>query len=429
MTQTVSDRRAAPDDVPAQAERSTWLLVLPWELKEPGGVSQVVQNLFDATARKLGHRSLLLVNTWDHNDLEFAEVDGRRTVRTTVRSPLGEQRPLRHLMSFLLRLPASVLRLRHLIRTERITRINIHYPGLDALVWLLASRLSGSRPDVVLSFHGSDLREATLSGRLGRLLWSWLLRSVDDITACSQRLRNSVVEAFPAAWRARAVLNGVDPARIAALAETEPSLQLPQRFVLSLATIEHKKGLDTLMRAFARLAQPSPASHAAGAFEDLHVVIAGRVAEPGYFEQLQAMRAALPCAARIVFLPDLPHEQAMRVLARAQALVLASRQEPFGIVVLEAGVLGVPVLATDVCGVVGLLAPERDLLAVPSEDDQSMAEGLARLLADRERSQRLARSLQERVRAEFTWDRVIAQYESPGRPAAAARRSSLKAAE
>src|SRR5262245_33895746 len=80
MTQTVSDRRAAPDDAPAQAERSTWLLVLPWELKEPGGVSQVVQNLFDATARKLGHRSLLLVNTWDRNDLEFAEVDGRRTV-------------------------------------------------------------------------------------------------------------------------------------------------------------------------------------------------------------------------------------------------------------------------------------------------------------------------------------------------------------
>jgi len=400
----------APPSSPAggsvtPATPGTWLLVLPWELSAPGGVSQVVQNLFDATQRVLGHRSLLLVNTWDRSDPSIVEVDGRRTVQMMVPSPTGPRRPLRHLLSFLFRLPSVLPRLRRLVHDEGVTRINVHYPGLDALAWVLLRPLLRHRPELVLSFHGSDLQDARAARGLGRHLWKQLLHRADDITVCSGPMREEMLEVFgAAAGRSREVLNGVDPAWITTLAKLPPREQVPARFVLSLATIEHKKGLDTLIDAFARLADRCP---------DLSLVLAGRVAEPACFARLQAQAAGLACAARIHFLTNLAHEEAMRVLARAQVLVLASRKEPFGIVVLEAGVLGVPVVATTACGVVSRLGAGEHLLAVPPDEPAALAEAVDTLLSDARRARRLAAELADRVAAEFTWERVIAQYERP----------------
>lgn len=395
--------------------RKTWLLVLPWELKEPGGVSQVVQNLFEATQTVLGHRSLLFVNTWGQREPSFAEVDGRATVRAMVRSPLAESRSLRHLLSFMVHLPKTVLVLRRMIRDEHIERINIHYPGLDALVWVLAARLAGThRPEVVLSFHGSDLRDARATRGLGRRLWSWLLRSADDITACAEALRGDITSTFGASARnTRVVHNGVDPALIARLGQGRLPDQCPPNFVLSLATVEHKKGLDVLMRAFDAIARQHP---------ELSLVLAGRVAEPQYFEKLKALKAQLPCGERICFMPGLPHDQAMAVLSRARALALASRQEPFGIVILEAGVLGIPVAATNICGAVRLLDADHDLVAVPPEDQGAMAQALQRLLTDPQLCDRLAQTLRQRVLADFTWECAVMHYS--GRDAATAPRHS-----
>lgn len=380
----------------AQQERPTCLFVLPWELRESGGVSQVVENLFDATVRANGYRSLLLVKTWGVRKSTIVSVDGRRTVRLTIASP-------QQLLSFMWRLPITVLRLRRLVVDEVVSRVNVHYPGLDALTWLLVRRLVRPPLKLVLSFHGSDLRDARATAGWKRRLWSVLLHGADDITACSEQLRAALVESFAGAARhARAVANGVEPHRIAALARSAPAVALPRRFLLSLATIERKKGLDTLTTAFARLAAEFP---------DLHLVLAGRVAEPDYFDELQAQWSALPCSERIVCLQDLPHAEAMRVLARATALALPSRQEPFGIVVLEAGVLAVPVVATAACGVVGLLEAESEVIVVPPDDATALAQGLARLLCDEALARRLGRALQGRALRDFTWQLVAPQYE------------------
>lgn len=377
--------------------------MLPWDLREPGGVNQVVENLFDVAAPALGKSPLLLVNAWGVPRPERAVVDGRRTVRMTVRGPASERHSKRHLLAYLLLLPAALRRLRRLLIDESIMRVNVHYPSLDALTWLLAVRSLAVRPEVMLSFHGADLRDARAARGWRRWLWGRLLAGADDITVCSQSLRDALVAHFgtPPA-RVRVIANGVDPGRVQALASAPPSVALPPRFLLSLATIEHKKGLDTLIDAYARLMPAHPG---------LDLVIAGRVAEPAYEQALQAQVEALGLGARVRILRDLAHPDAMRVLARADALILASRQEPFGIVVLEAGVLGVPVVATSVCGAVQLLDPPRDLLSVSPDDAGGMATAIDGLLSGRVASAPMTASLRARVMAEFTWDRVGRHYE------------------
>ena len=100
----------------------------------------------------------------------------------------------------------------------------------------------------------------------------------------------------------------------------------------------------------------------------------------------------------------------MQVLSRATAMVLASRQEPFGIVVLEAGVLGIPVVASTVCGVVKLIEAERELIAVAPDDAAALADAVLRVVTDEALAARLTVALRSRVCVDFTWEHVGPQY-------------------
>lgn len=68
-------------------DAGTWLFVLPWALSFPGGVNQVVENLYDANRSVLGAKSLLLVASWEDRQARVDVVEGRRTVHFQLRQP------------------------------------------------------------------------------------------------------------------------------------------------------------------------------------------------------------------------------------------------------------------------------------------------------------------------------------------------------
>jgi glycosyltransferase involved in cell wall biosynthesis len=378
------------------------LLALPWDLSFPGGVTQVVQNLIDCADRAQSGGALLLVNTWGPRSTCAVE-NGRRVVRMMIQGPIGDRRPLRHFASFVLRLPSIVWRLRQLVRRESIAQINVHYPGLDCLTWVVARSLLPGRPPLVLSFHGSDYQHARSTRGLRRWLWRHLLGGADDITVCSRSMLDEMRADFgTVAERARLVDNGVDPQHVAALAAAGPAPNMPRRYIASLATFEHKKGLDVLIAGFGQIASLYP---------DLDLVIAGRLAEPDYHRRLLEQGLRLGCAGRIHLLVDMPHAEAMRVLAGAELFVLPSRREPFGIVILEAAVLGIPVVATDVCGAVQRLSDTASVAVIPPDRPDDLARTLERWLEDPAQAHAAAEVLRRRVLQEFNWERIAAQYD------------------
>jgi glycosyltransferase involved in cell wall biosynthesis len=99
----------------------------------------------------------------------------------------------------------------------------------------------------------------------------------------------------------------------------------------------------------------------------------------------------------------------MAWLRSASALVLASRLEPFGIVALEAGVFRVPVVATNVCGVVQRLHPG-STIGVQHDDPGQLATGLVRLLDDPELRSSLADTLHSSVIKDFTWHEIVRKF-------------------
>jgi glycosyltransferase involved in cell wall biosynthesis len=104
-----------------------------------------------------------------------------------------------------------------------------------------------------------------------------------------------------------------------------------KRFLLFLGRLHPKKGCDLLLEAFSRL-------HPA-----LDLVLAGPKSSVEYLEQLRKMAVGLP----VTFTGMLTGPIKSGALVAADALILPSHQENFGMVVAEALSFGLPVLVSE----------------------------------------------------------------------------------
>jgi glycosyltransferase involved in cell wall biosynthesis len=175
--------------------------------------------------------------------------------------------------------------------------------------------------------------------------------------------------------------------------EVEPEIrELGQTpFILALGTIEPRKNLDGLVRAFGLLAPQHP---------ELHLVLAGPDG-PGR-RAVDLARAALPhlSASRIVITGPVSDAGRTALLESAAVLAYPSVYEGFGFPILEAMRSGVPVVAS-LAGSIPEVAGNAASLVEPLDPD-ALAAALARVLTDDDhRGELVARG---RVRAaEFSW--------------------------
>lgn len=168
-------------------------------------------------------------------------------------------------------------------------------------------------------------------------------------------------------------------------------LRLPEKYVLAVGTIEPRKGLDVLVEAMARPSAP-----------DLPLVIAG----PQGWGDVDLAMVAADCGlppGRLHLLGKLSDSQLAVVLHRATALAAPSMAEGFGLPVLEAMAVGVPVVHSDapalveVAGGTGVLARRNDPAA--------LANALHSVVAFPDHTATLVQAAKARA-ARFTWDRA-----------------------
>lgn len=166
------------------------------------------------------------------------------------------------------------------------------------------------------------------------------------------------------------------------------------RYVLYVGTLQPRKNLETLVRAFARLARRSILPG------DTRLVLAGR---RGWLaEGIDGAIAASGCADRIVVPGYVAGEDLAALLSGALAFVMPSWYEGFGLPVLEAMACGTPVVCSRASSLPEV-AGDAALLFDPA-DEGALADALARLAGDPAlRAELVARGMR-RARA-FTWER------------------------
>jgi glycosyltransferase involved in cell wall biosynthesis len=174
-----------------------------------------------------------------------------------------------------------------------------------------------------------------------------------------------------------------------------PALPLPEgRFVLAVGTLEPRKAHEVLLAAFASASLPA----------DVRVVFAGPVPD-GRDAVLCGLATQLGIGDRFQILGAVDDAHLSALYRSAVLLCMPSLEEGFGLPVLEAMSVGLPVVASDIPALreVGGAAA----VFVSPGDAQALADELSRVLGDSALRVRLVREGEARA-AQFTWDATAA---------------------
>ena len=262
----------------------------------------------------------------------------------------------------------------------------------DGAVVLVDGLIASAVPEVLLP-EATRLRlvvllhmplgERTASSRTREAA---VLSAAAAVVTTSAWSRGWLLERYPVRpSRVHVARPGVEPAGLAP--GTTDGGQL-----LCVAAVTPDKGHDLLLAALAEV-------------RDLawRCVCVGSLArDPGHVERLLRLVRTSGLADRVTFTGPRTGDDLEASYAGADALVLATRAESYGMVVSEALARGLPVLATSVGGLPEALGrlPDGSLpgLLVPPDDPAALAAALRRWLADDE----LRRVLRESARSRRT---------------------------
>ncbi len=169
-------------------------------------------------------------------------------------------------------------------------------------------------------------------------------------------------------------------------------LGLPESgWLVSVATLEPRKGLDVALAALAHPDAP-----------DLPLAVAGSPGWGGVDLAAEAHRLGL-APGRVIALGSLGDANLAAVLGGAVALVAPARAEGFGLPTLEAMALGVPVVASDAAALVELTAGAA--LHTPVGDAPALAAALSHVASDPALRAELSAAGRRRA-ADFSWTRA-----------------------
>ncbi len=294
---------------------------------------------------------------------------------------------------------------RWLEREARPDILHTHSARAAAVVRLvLWRRRRGPRPRVIVHFHGT-LSARALSPK-HRLLDRLLVPCTDLVLAPSAHAARSGKR--PHAFRTiptRVVANGVDLARLKSpprsVSEVRAEWRVPDRarVVLLLGRWGAAKGQDVLLDAI-----PSIAAHP----EPVCFVFVGPDGGGEYRRRLEA-RIARTALRRSVVVTGRATDTAS-CYAASDVVVMPSRDEPFGLVAVEAMAAGRPLVVARVGGLPEVCATD-GVMWVESGDVGATARAVLALLGEDD-SARSARSASLRKRAGlFALDRYISSLE------------------
>lgn len=314
--------------------------------------------------------------------------DGRQTVRETV-----DGIPVTRIGTLASFASASINPgMARAIRDADADVVHFHHPNPTGVLSYLAS---GRRGPLVVTYHSDIVRQRVLGAAFSPILHRFLrgahaiLASSPDYAASSPVLRKHAgrVRIVPFGIRVEAY-ETADADEVAAI-----RARYGPRLVVGAGRLVYYKGFDYLVRSLAGV--------------DARLAILG---DGPLKPELQALAAETGVADRVSFPGSVPDLAPWYHAADVFALPAVARSEAFGLVQLEAMAAGTPVVNTRLDSGVPFVSRDGETgITVPPADAGALAAALRRLLDDEPLRRRMGQAARERVRREFSLQRMVAQ--------------------
>ena len=356
------------------------LLVVNWqdrENPEAGGAEQHLHEIFGRLATR-GHDVTLLCSGWP-GAAPRVRLDGMEVHRVGARYTF----PL-HAFPYYRR---HLARGRHDVLIEDVNKIPLYTPlwgGRRSLT--VVPHLFGTT-----AFEVSPLPMASLVWAAERPLRA--VYGATPFEAISESTADDLVARGIPRSAIRVIYCGIDTHRFT----PDPGARSATPVFAYLGRLKKYKGVDIVLRAFARLGLPGAVLEIAGTGD--------------HRPALEVLARSLDLGDRVRFLGFVSESEKLALLRRAWAVALASPKEGWGITNLEAAACATPVVASDSPGIRESVRDGETGFLVPHGDVPAMADAMARIA----QSPALVQSLGEngrRFATTFTWDRAADETEA-----------------
>lgn len=275
--------------------------------------------------------------------------------------------------------------LAHRLKQHEVQHVHVHFAHVPTDIAMYATHMIGITFSVTA--HANDIFER------GWLLVQKVERSSFFATISEFNKRYLIEQKKVDASKLRVIRCGVDTLQF----KTKPVSEITSPVVVGvLGRLVEKKGIDTLIRSMALLVESG-------------VTIQLNIAGSGPLEQTLIDRVQqLGLQQSVHFLGALPHTAVPEFLASLDLFVLPCKQDANGdmdgipVVLMEAMMLGVPVISTSLSGIPELVIDDvTGLLAQPDNSDE-LAQKITMLLNDQTLLNRLRSNAIEKVENEFS---------------------------
>jgi len=268
--------------------------------------------------------------------------------------------------------PTASAGTRDLFKVLKTLKPDVVFTTLNhiSIITILMRKLTGGKyVNVVrLPTLPSNRLGAGFKGKLERFLNSRVLRHAHHVIAQTAQMKEEAETYYRIpAKKVRHIPNLVNIQQVETLGRELINVYDNTRFnIVAAGTLYSAKGFDVLIKAMPAVLQAVPQAR-------LHIL--GREnTEPGYGNMLRKLVADLRLQDHVLFhgFKSNPYPY----FREADLFVLSSRKEGFPNVVLEALLLGTPVVATNCVDFKGIIEPGINGYTVPVEDEKALAQAI-----------------------------------------------------
>lgn len=253
---------------------------------------------------------------------------------------------------------------------------------------------------LVSTIHATEAgrHSGWVSGSISRQVHaveSWLVRDSDSLITCSASMSDEITDLFgPDLADVRVIRNGIDTAGWPFKKRLPRSGPAELLFV---GRLEYEKGVQDVIAALPRIRRTHPGTT---------LTVAGEGTQQAWLVEQARKHKVLKA---VDFAGHVNHQELLDILHRADAAVLPSHYEPFGIVALEAAAAGAPLVTSNVGGLGEAVLSGQTGISCPPRDVAALAAAVRTVLDDPAAAQQHATAARDRLTSDFAWSTVAAE--------------------
>ncbi len=223
----------------------------------------------------------------------------------------------------------------------------------------------------------------------------WLARDSDELITCSASMRDEITTLFgPGLTEIHVIRNGIETQHWPFAMRVSRSG--PAR-LLYVGRLEYEKGIHDLIAALPRIRRIHPGTT---------LTVAGEGTQLNWLIDQARQYRVLKVTS---FVGPLDHAELLQALHDADAVVLPSHYEPFGIVALEAAAAGAPLVTSNVGGLGEAVINGETGISFAPRGIAGLATAVRHVLDDPDAAQRRAVAARARLTSDFAWRTVAEQ--------------------